>query len=313
MLPDRIFYDMVLPILVEINEGLRDSAHTVITKEKVMHDAESEEALKGSFDLEAFDPSDRSSLEQLKSLPQPVKDIVDNFVERPPRDGSSVLRIVMKKMNCQMPSNFRELIAGYLALVVAKRKKDATEKATSKIPNNPDANTSNLPPTPQDEASTSEEVTSKSPASNSGKKTNVASPARNPPGYSSEEVPYTKCLQCQTQVISDDNAMKCFRCASFLHQECGTTYKPLGEHDADETNICCCKECASTEIITLCTNCAVKLKANSRRVRVRCMNDFNLGLSFSEKVERKRQNAGQLTTTKTKKRKLAQRKKKRSV
>ena len=124
-------------------------------------------------------------------------------------------------------------------------------------------------------------------------------------GYSSEELPYTKCLQCQTQVVSDDNAMKCFRCASFLHQECGTTYKPLEDHDVDETILCCCKKCASTETITLCTNCAVQLKANSHRLRVKPTNDFNLGVSFSQKLVRKRGNETHLGIPKPKKPKLS--------
>jgi hypothetical protein len=294
MLPDRVFFGMVVPILVEINEGRQNSAHDEVTKKTVTNDVVPKEPLNDSQDVEVFDPSDRSSLEKLKSLPQPVKDIVDDFVKKPPRDGNSVLRTVMKKMNCPMPSNFRTLIANYLALEVKKKRKKASKTATSTIPNNPDANTSNLAPNPQDEAS-----------SNSGKKTNVASPARNPPGYSSEELPYTKCLQCQTQVVSDDNAMKCFRCASFLHQECGTTYKPLEDHDADETILCCCKKCASTETITLCTNCAVQLKANSHRLRVKPTNDFNLGVSFSQKLVRKRGNETHLGIPKPKKPKLS--------
>ena len=172
------------------------------------------------------------------------------------------------------------------------------KKNNIKKTSNPEADTSNPPRNAEDEASTSREVTSTSPASNIGKKTNITSSATNTPGYASEQVPYTTCLQCQTPVISDDNAMKCFHCASFLHQECGTTYKPLEEHDADKTNVCCCKECASAESITLCTNCAVQLKANSHRLRVKPTNDFNLGVSFSQKPVRKRGNETHLRTTK---------------
>ena len=103
MLPDRIFNDMVLPILFEMVEGIRESAFDVTTKKKLWNDSEDDDLSKRSPDLEAFDPSDEKSLEKLKSLPQSVKDIVDNYIVRPPKKGDSVVVTVMKKIKCKMP------------------------------------------------------------------------------------------------------------------------------------------------------------------------------------------------------------------
>ena len=223
----------------------------------------SAKANQPTIEEEVFNPSDAQCLERLTSLPQSVKDIIDAFQKRPIKRGENVLGEVVKKLNCAMTSNFQQLITQYFSDLLETRKSLRRTTTT---------------------ATTETEVNeSKEAAEANENSLNSGDPPKGNSGENEEcfvEQAFALCSNCNRYVRTGATTDKCFKCNSFFHHVCGSTYKPVERHSEDQSSRCCCQKCVDKDSICLCLKCATPLQAIPYRTKVQTSCDAQLSLSW---------------------------------
>ena len=90
-----------------------------------------EASLPKGKEAEAIDTLDRNTLDELQTLPQSVKNFIDNVLAKRSRTRVNVVDKVVKRLKCSaIPDNFKSLILEY-SKVVQEKQNDPEEAGTS--------------------------------------------------------------------------------------------------------------------------------------------------------------------------------------